>query len=108
MNIQFVICHRKAERSFFWRGKQFPVCARCTGIYLGYLSFPIFNFDLYYISSLFSILLMLPTIFDGLTQAYLPRESTNFIRLTTGILGGVGAMSLIVNIGTFIGNLILK
>ena len=108
MNIQFVSCHRKAERSFFWRGKQFPVCARCTGIYLGYLSFPIFNFDLYYISSLSSILLMLPTIFDGLTQAYLRRESTNFIRLTTGILGGVGAMSLIVNIGTFIGNLILK
>ncbi|PKK37562.1 hypothetical protein BWI96_06800 [Siphonobacter sp. SORGH_AS_0500] len=108
MNIQFVSCHRKAERSFFWRGKQFPVCARCTGIYLGYLSFPVFNFDLYYISSLFSILLIMPTLLDGLTQAYMRRESTNFIRLTTGILGGVGAMSLIINIGTFIGNLILK
>jgi len=108
MKIEFVSCHRKAERSFFWRGKQFPVCARCTGIYLGYLSFPIFNFDLYYISSWFSILLIIPTLLDGLTQAYMRRESTNFVRLTTGILGGVGAMSLIVNIGTFIGNLILK
>ncbi|MCW3108272.1 MAG: hypothetical protein JWQ09_2778 [Segetibacter sp.] len=108
MSIQFVSCHRKAERSFFWRGKQFPVCARCTGIYLGYLSFPVFNFDWYYISSFLSILLIMPTLLDGLTQAFMHRESTNFIRFTTGVLGGVGAMSLIVNIGTFIGNRILK
>ena len=29
-----LICHQKPERSFFWDGHQFPVCARCTGIYL--------------------------------------------------------------------------
>src|SRR5262245_32801896 len=29
-----VICHQRPERSFFWDGHQFPVCARCTGIYL--------------------------------------------------------------------------
>lgn len=108
MSIQFVSCHRKAERSFFWRGRQFPVCARCTGIYIGYLFFPFFNFDLLYISSGLSFVLMVPTIVDGLTQAYMNRESTNFIRLTTGILGGAGAMSLIVNIGTFIGHQILN
>lgn len=108
MNFQFVHCHRKPERSFFWKGRQFPVCARCTGIYLGYLSFPVFNFDWYHLSSLFSFLLMIPTILDGITQAFMHRESTNFMRLTTGIMCGTGAMSIIVNIGTFIGNLILK
>ena len=108
MNLQFVICHKKPERSFFWKGKQFPVCARCTGIYLGYLSFPLFNFDFLHISSIVSAAIILPTIIDGLAQAYLKRESTNFIRVTTGIIGGIGGMSLIVNIGTFIGNLILK
>lgn len=108
MNIQFVACHRKPERSFFWKGKQFPVCARCTGIYLGYISFPLFNFDLLHLSSLLSIAITLPTVIDGLAQAFLKRKSTNFIRVTTGILGGIGAMSLIVNIGSFIGNLILK
>lgn len=29
-----VICHQRPERSFFWGTHQFPVCARCTGLYL--------------------------------------------------------------------------
>lgn len=28
-------CHQKSERSFFIKGNQMPVCARCTGIFLG-------------------------------------------------------------------------
>ena len=28
-----VICHQLPERSFFFHGQQFPVCARCTGLY---------------------------------------------------------------------------
>lgn len=51
---------------------------------------------------------MLPTLLDGLTQAYMHRESTNWLRFITGLIAGVGGMSLVVNIGTFIGNLILK
>jgi uncharacterized membrane protein len=27
------VCHQRAERSFHRHGVQFPVCARCTGIY---------------------------------------------------------------------------
>ncbi|HUQ89684.1 MAG TPA: DUF2085 domain-containing protein [Vicinamibacterales bacterium] len=30
-----VICHQRPERSFFVNGHQLPVCARCTGLYLG-------------------------------------------------------------------------
>ena len=29
-----VICHQIPERSFFWEGRQLPVCARCTGLYV--------------------------------------------------------------------------
>ena len=29
-----VICHQLPERSFFLDGRQLPVCARCTGLYL--------------------------------------------------------------------------
>ena len=29
-----VICHQRPERSFFLDGDQFPVCARCTGLYV--------------------------------------------------------------------------
>ena len=30
-----VICHQRPERSFFIAAHQMPVCARCTGIYIG-------------------------------------------------------------------------
>jgi uncharacterized membrane protein len=30
-----VVCHQIAERSFVTAGRQWPVCARCAGIYLG-------------------------------------------------------------------------
>jgi uncharacterized membrane protein len=29
------ICHQRPERSFFVAGAPLPVCARCTGLYLG-------------------------------------------------------------------------
>jgi uncharacterized membrane protein len=32
------VCHRIAQRSFTVAGQQLPLCARCTGIYIGFLS----------------------------------------------------------------------
>jgi uncharacterized membrane protein len=32
------VCHRITERSFVIAGVQLPLCARCTGIYLGFLA----------------------------------------------------------------------
>ena len=33
-SIGSVICHQIPERSFFWAGRQLPVCGRCTGLYV--------------------------------------------------------------------------
>ena len=30
-----IVCHQRPERSFFLGSHQMPVCARCTGIYIG-------------------------------------------------------------------------
>ncbi|HEY8930600.1 MAG TPA: DUF2085 domain-containing protein [Mucilaginibacter sp.] len=106
--IVWVACHQKPERSFFWKGKQFPVCARCTGLYVGYISFPLFNFELIYLNSLIALLLVIPTMVDGLIQAKYGILSTNIRRFITGTAAGVGLMAIIVNIGTWIGHLILK
>ena len=106
--IQLVTCHRMPDRSFFFKGRQFPLCARCTGIYIGYLSLPFFTIDLIHLSLLLSIVLIIPTIIDGLTQAYCKRESNNMLRLITGILSGVGQMSICSIIGKSLGHFIIN
>ena len=103
--IEWVMCHRKPERSFFWKGKQFPFCARCTGIYLGYLSIPVFIFVT--MNLWLSLLLIVPTTLDGLTQAYFNRESNNILRLITGLMAGIGIISATSLLGKYIGKLIL-
>jgi uncharacterized membrane protein len=78
-------CHRMPERSFFFKGYQFPICARCTGILIGCILGPI----IYYIKSdinfIICILLILPMIFDGFIQLYTNYKSNNIKRFITGI-----------------------
>jgi uncharacterized membrane protein len=94
MEIAKYICHRRPERSFFIKGHQFPVCARCTGFYTGlivYLIVHAFYDHPYDINMLIvSMMLMVPVAIDGITQYFGPRESTNGLRFTTGFIGGVG------------------
>ena len=94
MELTKYICHRKPERSFFIKGHQFPVCARCTGFYTGLIAYLIANkfyphgYDFNML--LISMVLMIPVAIDGLTQYFGPRESTNNLRFITGFVGGVG------------------
>jgi len=94
MDYTKLICHRIPERSFFIKGHQFPVCARCTGFYTSlilYFIYAYFNFINYNIYLLiFAIILLIPTAIDGLTQLFNKRESNNILRLITGLLGGLG------------------
>ena len=93
-NLTRYICHRIPERSFFIKGHQFPVCARCTGFYTGLIVYLVFNHFFehdYDINTLIiSIILMIPAAIDGLTQYFGPRESTNTLRFITGFIGGLG------------------
>ncbi len=106
-NLHFSFCHQKPERSFFWKGKQFPLCSRCTGINIGYLILPFFIFGFIKIPLLWSVLLLLPTYIDGVVQAYFNIESNNTRRFITGLMSGIGTMSLVSIIGIYIGNQIL-
>lgn len=86
-------CHQKAERSFSYHGYQFPVCARCTGVLLGYLIAPIaFLFSGFHKKISFLSLLIL--FMDWSLQATKTKESTNRRRLISGVAGGFGIMSL--------------
>ena len=94
MNYKTLICHRKPERSFFIKGHQFPVCARCTGFYTGLAIFLLYTFFYtieYNITSLIiSIILLIPVSIDGFTQLFGLRESNNNLRFITGFIGGIG------------------
>ena len=108
VKIELVGCHRKPERSFFWKGKQFPFCARCTGIYVGYMALPFFLLNMLYFNWIWTIIFILPTIIDGSIQAYFEIESTNFRRFVTGVLNGLGTMSMINIVGNAIGMMLYK
>jgi uncharacterized membrane protein len=105
--IHFGSCHRMPERSFFWKGRQFPFCARCTGIYAGYLALPLFVFNAIALNFVITLLLFLPAAIDGFTQAFSNYKSNNILRATTGLLTGIGVASLISISGEAIGMLIL-
>ena len=68
----YAICHRITERSFTIAGRQLPLCARCTGIYLG-------------ISLTFLVLLM-----AGRTR----RSALPPLRLLLVLGGFIGAMGI--------------
>ena len=88
-------CHQIPERSFFYRGYQFPVCARCTGIILGEtISVITLFFGMKFYLSM-CILFMMPMIFDGVIQYKSRYSSTNVKRIITGILFGIGFIQIL-------------
>jgi uncharacterized membrane protein len=93
------ICHRIPERTFNIRGHYFPVCARCTGFYLGALAYFVYAYYFYIDYSplliIVAILMLVPTLLDGFTQLFGFRKSSNILRLFTGLIGGVGLAILI-------------
>jgi len=87
------LCHQKAERSFFINENEMPFCSRCTAIWLG-IAIGLGFMVLYTIELnekfLFAIIISLvPIGVDGVGQLFGFWESTNIIRVTTGILIGL-------------------
>ena len=86
-------CHQMPERSFTVKGYQFPVCARCCGVFLGYLVAPIAYWKLgFHRLKHFAFAGLLLMFLDWLLQAIHIKESNNLRRLLTGIAGGFGSM----------------
>ena len=86
-------CHQLPSRSFFFRGRQFPLCTRCSGILLGIALSPLicaFAPENMYISLALIALMAL----DGFTQLKGWRESNNWLRLLTGIGFSYGVISI--------------
>ena len=80
-------CHQIAERSFFFKGYQFPVCARCTGVILGEIA-SIFCLFLFKIDWWILLLLLAPMAIDWGLQFFNILKSDNIRRIITGLLGG--------------------
>lgn len=82
-------CHQMAERSFTYKGYQFPVCARCTGVIISALVvIPLFFF--YKLSLMTACFMSSIMLLDWLFQYFNIKKSTNTRRLITGLIGGFG------------------
>ncbi len=109
--VGYAICHQIPERSFHMHGEQLPLCARCTGIYMGALagftlmwlmgrkrasSLPPTRITLVFVG--FIVLLGIDgvnsylTFFPGMPHLYEPQ---NWLRLTTGTLEGLALSAFV-------------
>lgn len=95
-------CHQRQDRSFFYKGVQFPFCARCTGLIIGEFVFApilyIFGYDSLFMAIGFISIMAV----DGFLQYFQILESTNTRRLLTGILGGIGYMLITIRLIVYI------
>ena len=87
------LCHQKAERSFFLNDNQMPFCSRCTAIWLGLavgLGFMVFYKIELNEKFLYLIFIgLIPIGIDGVGQLFGFWESTNAVRLITGLSVGI-------------------
>lgn len=95
MKLFSTTCHQKANRSFFFNNYQFPICARCTGLLIGYIlgvTSLLFNFKLsILISSIFIVIMFIDWFIQHKEILY----STNKRRLLTGTLCGFGIINIL-------------
>ena len=86
------LCHGIPTRCLELWNVPMPICARCTAIYVGLIAgiilFPLFP-RLQEIKARWVLgIAALPMFIDGITQLAMLRESTNPLRIETGLLAG--------------------
>jgi uncharacterized membrane protein len=104
MRLNWFLCHSRSERCLSIQGYEFPLCARCTAIYLGLITGLII--EVYYgllppIYVVVYVIMIVPTTVDGATQMIFQRESTNVIRMISGYPAGIGLILLFRTISNF-------
>ncbi|HWW61747.1 MAG TPA: DUF2085 domain-containing protein [Thermoanaerobaculia bacterium] len=87
-----LVCHGIPERCLMLFGMPMPICARCTACYGGlilglaaYLALPWISERLL---RKLAWIGAIPIFVDGVTQALRLRESTNGLRVATGLVAG--------------------
>lgn len=88
-----IMCHGIRERCLLLFDVPMPICARCVGIYTGllagialFLLLPVLRERT---MRIVAFLAVTPLAIDGFTQLAGLRESTNPLRLSTGIVAGL-------------------
>lgn len=88
-------CHGRPDRSFSFRGKPFPICARCTGLGAGFLLAAVLSW-FWRPPFVLAVVLMIPLVIDGVLQLKTSYESRNLRRFLTGLLFAYGLISFVV------------
>ena len=99
------LCHQFPERSYEFGGILWPVCARCTGMYLGIVFALAALFllyrgkqrrgDLFWPYWILLGLALAAMAYDGFSSYLSFRETTNLLRLITGTAVGVSVAPLL-------------
>lgn len=102
--VGYAICHQMPDRSLSYGGRALPVCARDTGIFLGFTACFLILLLAYgaeprrypkWPGLLALALFIAPAAVDAVTSYAGMRESTNAVRLVTGSLAGTGLAALV-------------
>lgn len=92
-----VYCHQLSDRSFELNGNQMPFCARDVALFVGLVIGMMMALSMNLRPDIFILILGLtPLAVDGSMQILSSYESSNLIRVITGLLGG-GSISLILS-----------
>ncbi len=86
-------CHCRADRSFIYKKRKFPICARCTGELIGII-FAIATYKMFHPSLTYTLIIMIPMLIDGFVQLLTKYESNNTKRVITGMLFGYALVVL--------------
>jgi len=88
-----LLCHGIVTRCLTLWGTPMPICARCTGVYAGLFAGLLVFWVLPRLRERMmrriAFAAVVPLAIDGLTQLVRLRESTNVLRLETGLLAGM-------------------
>ena len=88
-------CHQLSDRSFHLFGFQFPLCARCTGIFFGLILLGPLLCVLFPLNMYVSLSFVAAIFIDGFTQLKGWRSSNNYLRLITGLGFGYAIVSFV-------------
>ena len=83
-------CHQMPDRSFSYKGYQFPLCARCTGVVFGEVLSIVAILCAIKIDLIYAFVLVVPLAIDGGLQYIKILQSNNIRRVLTGVLAGFG------------------